>query len=97
MAVTTINSSPETSIQNTKVSWDMSPSDAYINHIIAHQSTSHLNQLKPNPRWVLLDNQSTVDVFMNKEVLRNIRKTVGKMMILSHGGSRATNLIGDLP
>jgi hypothetical protein len=31
--------------------------------------------------WILLDNQSTVDVFYNKALLRNIRKLPTQMVI----------------
>ena len=47
--------------------------------------------------WVLLDNQSTVDVFVNKKLLKNIRTVDGDMVIHSHGGSRTTNKVGDFP
>ena len=47
--------------------------------------------------WVLLDSQSTVDVFCNPGLLQNIRKTPEGMRIHCNAGSRHTNLIGDLP
>jgi hypothetical protein len=47
--------------------------------------------------WILLDNQSTVDVFHNDELLKNIREGDGHMDIHNNAGVTSTNIIGDLP
>lgn len=47
--------------------------------------------------WILLDNQSTVDVFQNKSLLCNIRVGGGRMDIHCTVGVMTTRLIGDLP
>ena len=47
--------------------------------------------------WILLDNQSTIDVFTNPKLLKNIRPTQRVMQIHSVGGVSRTNMIGDLP
>ena len=47
--------------------------------------------------WILLDNQSTVDVFYNANLLRNIRKGEKHMDIHCNAGVTSTNLVGDLP
>lgn len=52
---------------------------------------------KVNPDWILLDNQSTVDVFYNASLLQNIRVTPNSMDIHCNAGIASTNLIGDLP
>ena len=45
-----------------------------------------------------MDNQSTVDVFHNDKLLRNIRVSPhGHMDIHCNAGVTTTNLIGDLP
>lgn len=47
--------------------------------------------------WVLLNNQSTVDMFCNKLLLKNIRKAKTMCRILCNAGVVHTNLIGDFP
>ena len=60
-------------------------------HILQHSKGA------VNPMWMLLDNQSTVNVFYNPRLLRNIRKAPNFLTIYSTGGPTETNLIGDLP
>jgi hypothetical protein len=47
--------------------------------------------------WILLDNQSTVNVFSNKHLLKNICESEESMSIMFNAGLAKTNLIGDLP
>ena len=46
--------------------------------------------------WILLDNQSTVDVFSNGALLRNIRKSDTSCRISCNAGIVTTQLVGDL-
>ena len=47
--------------------------------------------------WILLDSQSTVDMFQNKSLLRNIRDGGATMDIHCTAGVTTTKLVGDLP
>ena len=48
--------------------------------------------------WVLLDSQSTVNIFKNPVFLKNIRKSPsGHLRVLTNGGVCTLHLIGDLP
>jgi hypothetical protein len=42
------------------------------------------------PTWLLLDNQSTVDVFANDDMLEDIHEVDDEMAIASNGGTSAT-------
>ena len=56
------------------------------------QSGGHINTT-----WVLLDNQSTVEVSPYRRLLKNIRKSDRSLAIFSTGGRTTTDLQGDLP
>ena len=47
--------------------------------------------------WILLDSQSTVDVFYNACLLRNIRKVNQTLDIHCNAGVVSTDMVGDLP
>jgi hypothetical protein len=46
--------------------------------------------------WVLIDSQSTVDIFSNPTLLQNIRKVDRSMHIQCTAGTTSTNMMGDL-
>jgi len=49
--------------------------------------------------WILLDSASTVSIFANKSLLKNIRHcgSIEGLTIHTNGGTTVTHLIGDLP
>jgi hypothetical protein len=60
-------------------------------------ATVHHQGAAVSKNWILLDNQSTVDVFCNPKLLKNIRKTNKVMNIKCNAGVTSTNMVGDLP
>jgi hypothetical protein len=50
-----------------------------------------------SPTWLLLDNQSTVDVFANGDMLEDIHQVDDEMVIASNGRSDVTSEMGMLP
>ena len=47
--------------------------------------------------WILLDSQSTVDIFCNPRLVENIRRVKDRMKIQCNAGTQVTNQVGDLP
>jgi len=47
--------------------------------------------------WILLDSQSTVDMFKNKKLLKNIRDAKKALSLHCNAGIAMVNKIGDLP
>jgi hypothetical protein len=52
-----------------------------------------------SPTWILLDSESTTNIFANKRFLRNIRPCDAEtgLRLYSNGGHQDTHLVGDLP
>ena len=80
--------------------------DSLANSDIAHvfmQSSVELraatllsqNKGKINPNWLLLDSQSTVDLFHNASLLTNLRVVKETLKIHCNAGNMTTNMVGD--
>ena len=67
----------------------------HIIHDQTHIETRHGGRLPLE--WVLLDNQSNIDVFVNCRLLRNIRRIGQYMYIHCTARVTRTNLVGELP
>ena len=61
-----------------------------------HQVLATSRGARPGKYEVLLDNQSTVDIFVEESLLSNIREADEAYMIEGIGGMIYTNLIGDV-
>ena len=78
---------------NITTSWMFN--QVHVIHDQTHIETRHGGCLPLE--WVLLDNQSTIDVFVNRRLLQNIRRIRQYMYIHCTAGVTRTNLAGDLP
>ena len=70
-------------------------SQIHIMHDQTHLETRHGGRLPME--WLLLDNQSTIDVFVNRWLLKNIRQIGQYMYIHCTAGVTRTNLVSELP
>ncbi|GKY91458.1 hypothetical protein MPSEU_000118100 [Mayamaea pseudoterrestris] len=70
-----------------------SDDDDEIGYMFAQPPKSKVNISK---KAVLLDNQSTVDLFCNAKMLTNIRPVPTWMVIKCNAGTVRTNMMGDL-
>jgi hypothetical protein len=56
------------------------------------------DQSGPHPHtWVLLDSESTVSVFNNPALLRNIRLSSTSVTVHTNGGTQVSSYVGDIP
>jgi hypothetical protein len=85
-------SSPKSTKGPRSVKSNKAASSVNVQHVL---NQNHGRRV--NPAWVLLDNQSTVDLFYNPRLLHNIRKSNHHMDIHCNAGVTLMSLVGDLP
>ena len=61
------------------------------------ETNLHIGQGGIPKEWILLDNCSTINVFSNPKLLKNIRRAGKTMKIRCQAGTSTTKLIEDLP
>ena len=50
-----------------------------------------------DPSWILLDSQSTISVFNNPDMIKNIRPSQRPLRAVTNGGFQDSTLVGDFP
>jgi hypothetical protein len=50
-----------------------------------------------DPSWILLDSQSTISIFKNPSMLRNIRNSNNVLRAITNGGFQDSTMVGDFP
>jgi Zinc knuckle len=67
----------------------------HSNEYVFHKQNNYHHSIPKT--WILLDNQSTIDVFSNPQLLQNIHEVKHHLDIHCNAGITSTNLKGDLP
>jgi hypothetical protein len=49
-----------------------------------------------DPEWILLDLQSTISVFKNRDMLMNVRRSPHELRALTNGGYQDSDMVGDI-
>ena len=77
---------------------NMFSEDDYKGFAIIQDVACNMNDKVGIPdSWILLDSQSTVDVFMSKKLLKNICDVKKTLSLHRNAGVTTVNKIGDLP
>ena len=50
-----------------------------------------------DPGWILLDSQSTISVFRNKDMLTKVRRSPHVLRAITNGGYQDSDMVGDFP
>lgn len=70
---------------------------ATLTSMMKHSRSISIKVGQVPKNWILLDNQSIVDVFCDPKLLRNIQQTNKAMNIKCNAGGTRTNWVGDFP
>jgi hypothetical protein len=76
---------------------DYDDGDDVISFNFALTGSMHHQGARVSKNWILLDNQSTADVFCTPKLLQNIRKINKVMHIKCNAGVTRTSWVGKLP
>ena len=68
-------------------------SSSQVVNILSEGMTFHQEEQVLTKSWILLDNQSTVDVFCNRRLLTNVREIDKVMNIRCNAGVTRTNMV----
>jgi hypothetical protein len=75
----------------------MTDCENHENRSVSFQVNDGINGGRIPKGWVLLDNQSTADVFSNADLLKNIHEVKGSLTIHTQAGKIVTRLKGTVP
>ena len=67
-----------------------------VQHNIVFSFNTHISVSDDLRYLLLLDNQSTFDIFCNPKFLKNVHTTFDTMSVKGNGGSVTTNIKGHL-
>ena len=77
---------------------DIFSEDDYEGFAFIQDVTCNMNDKVGIPdSWILLDSQSTVDIFMNKKLLKNIHDAKKELSLHCNAGVTTVDKVGDLP
>jgi hypothetical protein len=68
-----------------------------VHHGVVMTQTDDRKYSRISKEWILLDTQSTVSVFNNRQYLANIRKSKETLRAITNGGYQDSYMVGEFP